>query len=672
MVSFRDSEGRVEESEGGAPRPSSVASFLVICISVAVAIVASYVISRLWPVSSDPVTEAKELGIVSITVLRGYPKHMEVIYYLVFLTVIPALSIASWYVFRALATSGAKLKPGFEGGDVRIKEFKRTLPTSVFILIAVVSAYLYYSKGYLTSDWIGPWYLFSEQGENISWASAILSGKVLYKDTFCLYGPLMEYPLAFIMERFGETVYNARLYSLGTYMLAAAVISVISFATSRSRLQALLTALVILAFYFPVKQSVNATPLRMMLGILACFHIYRYAATGKRGVLFAAGIITGIAFLYSPEKGMAVLMAAAVFVGLAVLIDIKEIRLRVEEVLIFLGGFLLTLAPVIYYFYSTDALMPFLNNIADYSRYVMLGYDSLPAPDLIANIKGFLSGRDSFKVLAFGIAFYLPVLIYALTLLFVGLEYLKGRLTPLDVFALMLTLYAIVTFRSALGRSDGFHLVQVYAPAFFLLSYLATLHLKHGASRLRAVVVFVILFALPLSFVMTNFNAAAPKKFITMNTVGAAVKFSPVVPRGFVESSAPEMAGIYIPPGSARTIDGLKAFKGMIKETDEVYVFGNVPLFYFLLGKQNPTRYDYPYWAVTKEIQREIIGDLKRKRPLYMLYKMDRVDMVDNIQPFLRLPLLYGFLMENYSLESRVTFPGFKVYVIKGSKGYVR
>ncbi len=661
---------RSQEATGGSVRRFeryTAVELLAVFLGLLAGISLSLVVISLWPVSTEALDKARELGVVSITILSGYPKAMEVQYYLIFLFFTPVTAAIFWAVYRYMLSKWEWEQ--FECAAVSASPIR----CRWFVATALAALFLSFHAAYFTSYWINEWYLFGEQGENISWAKAILSGKVLYRDTFCLYGPLMQYGLAFFMDTFGVTLWSARLYAFFTYALTALIIGTVPLIVLRRPLHAALLALTLLAFYFPVKLSVNATPLRLFIPFVGFYLLYRYVSSPKRYLVLLSGAVTGVAFLYSQENGLAAILATFALLIVSVPVrGVEKIRSALLEAVLFILGFLAVIAPFIIYFALNNALWPFLQTIFEYPRYVMLGYAAVPAPDIFSAVKGFVAGEVPIGRLRYPVVFAMPPVIYALGLLAIALNVFKGRYSRRELFFFTVLTYGVITFRSALGRSDGFHLVQVYAPAFFVLAYLADFSLGDlpgRKARVKALIMFIVIFALPALFLLTNFNKKAPREFVRVNITEITGKFSAVPRPGLVQVDAPETGGVYMPRSTAAHVGELLELKERLTGADKVYVFGNVPFYYFMLDKRNPTRFDYPYWAVTTGMQAEIVRDLVRNKPDYILYKLDRMDMIDDMPPSIQVPLVYRHIMENYALDTRFHYRGFRVFTPKPEPG---
>jgi hypothetical protein len=153
-------------------------------------------------------------------------------------------------------------------------------------LYAAVSA----SRLNLTAydPYIGAWTLLGEEGFNLAWMQSIFSGGVYGKDFFGLFGPMLVYPLAWVMWAFGETVLVARVYSLGLDLLAYAILISFLYRTVQSKIVFVLAGLT-LPFLFSAQLTVHphGSYLRVALGILPFVIAYGYLENQKRFWLYS-------------------------------------------------------------------------------------------------------------------------------------------------------------------------------------------------------------------------------------------------------------------------------------------------------------------------------------------------------------------------------------------------
>jgi hypothetical protein len=621
----------------------------------------SWAIVRWWPVSYEPIEAAKSLGIVSVTTLLNHPKHMEALYYAVFIVAVPSTAILCWLLYNRIS-SGAFV-PSRAATYV---EDSRPFPVLGCAVASLVAIYLTYYGAYFTTNWINSWYLFSEEGEVVSWAYSILSGEVLYRDNFSPYGPLMPYLLALMMKLFGATVFTSRLYAYLTYAVTAALIVVMSFAVLRQRWQALLTSLLLLSAFFPVKNSVNATPLRQFLGMLALFVFYRYMLKGSRKALVAAGLVAGAAFLYSQENGVAALVAVVSLWGVKAISNRGELKNILVDASYFIAAFLVAILPFMVYFYANGALGAFLSTIYEYPKLALMGFAAIPAPNLVEQARLFMDGKAALPYFLYSILFSLPPLVYAVAFGVFGVLRLKGRFTSRDAFFFLVTVYGAIIFRSALGRSDGFHFVQVFAPSAFVLAYLSGVSLGAASeSRVKMPTLrYMAIFVLPLIFAnanfMTTFYEETAENILSVNTVGIVEKIFPEPRPGLVTTSFPELGGIYVPPEVAYHVAELKNFAGRISWDDGVYVLGNSSLTHVLIDRPNPTRFDMYYWAGTTRLQEEVVADLERRKPRYVV--VEPGGLLDNIARETQVPVINDYVFSTYQRAQGFYYGTFAVY----------
>lgn len=112
----------------------------------------------------------------------------------------------------------------------------------------------------------------------------------------------------------------------------------------------------------------------------------------------------------------------------------------------------------------------------------------------------------------------------------------------------------------------------------------------------------------------------------------------------------PELAraGVRVDPATARSLRGLKSFLDEATAPgDDVYFFPNEAIYYFLLDRRNPTRFAISYFAITSELRRELVADLERRRPRFVVWSL-RTWRVDGIRENVQVPEVLAYLLENY------------------------
>ncbi len=101
-------------------------------------------------------------------------------------------------------------------------------------------------------------------------------------------------------------------------------------------------------------------------------------------------------------------------------------------------------------------------------------------------------------------------------------------------------------------------------------------------------------------------------------------------------------------PVMAYTIEKIRTFLDAHTAPGEyVYFFPNEAAYYFLFNRTNPTRYAYAYWAVTTEHRRELVADLEKNKPRYIVYSLNtwRHDGIDEDQ---QVPEVVSYMRQKY------------------------
>jgi hypothetical protein len=228
-----------------------------------------------------------------------------------------------------------------------------------------------------------------------------------------------------------------------------------------------------------------------------------------------------------------------------------------------------------------------------------------------------------------------------------------GKMTARNLAALSVLIFGIVLFRSALCRSDLYHLFFASQPAFVLLFLLldrAASGRKHLADKFTNVWKWV---AISLLFLLFSLLFLIPQ--YRTYTLGNAIKYG----LNFSDKWTFKKTGYQllesrtggVPIGEELVGSIAKIGDFLNRNTNKgeyVYFFPNEAGYYFLFDRKNPTRYSFSYQAVTSAQREEIIRDLELKKPRFVIYSR-RVWLIDNIQPGVQVPELVNYFNKHYT-----------------------
>jgi len=435
----------------------------------------------------------------------------------------------------------------------------------------------------------------AESGQHLAWANSLSRGGAQGRDFFCLYGPFFDLGLVGWWSLVGRSVaawevYRSLSFAIGFVCLAAATVALV-----RHRF-----VILALPFLVPYVQ------LRVGLALLAFLFLALWLRTGRRSWCAASGMAAGVSLLYSQEYGVAFLLAAAV--GLAV-------RRDARAALLLSAGAAAVVLPVLLVYASRGALSPMLRDIASYPGYVMAGYANLPFPALFAGLPLGFSELATPRSAQLRLAYAVPAICVAGLVLSLELSRLDPR-HPLSSMrelghrlagdptrhaAFLMALFGLVSFRSALGRSDLDHLQAAMpgAAAVFCIGIDRTLSLWRAGSAVR-----------PLA-------AARSALLIALVVVGGFAQTTKPVANAarFVRLTVDRARSDYRSVGSRQVARVVRWVTRKTGPTEPVLFLPNDAAYYYLTDRPNPIRFVLGHQIVGDDHRREVLRDLQRDPP---------------------------------------------------------
>jgi hypothetical protein len=610
-----------------------------------IGIFAVFYFDFLHPAFKWDLRAAKELGIISLTILAGYPKSKDVVVYLVTLGLPILFSLSLWLLW-VKGKRQAELRRLLEGSPQNAQEVKRGWVPWVLLVIA---CYLFvsFNIGYFYRPSSG-WPFLGEEGSHFAYIQSMLSGGVYGKEFTCPYGPMMIYPMFWLVKLFGTTVVVARTYTYLLNLIAYGLILLIFYRFLASKAIFFLASIVYLAAFPPhTLPAPQWSYLRVILGVFSLILVDLSFRNHKRYLLFIAGLLTGQSLLFSQEVGVCSLFSQLACLFLNRFPD-KEWKEGRKEVLILLASTFFSVLPMLTAFYFKGVFSAVLKNIYENPKYFALGYGSLP----------FLGLRDFFKTpTADGMLFaYWIIFVYVVSAIFLLSSAFLFPNTRSRSLKICVLLFGILLFRSFLGRSDGHHAHFVSPPVFFLVFLLLDdtwrnfrnrpfVFLKAGSVLWGAVLLLPLLFLFSRPEALKN-----PIREVITDTVQFRQKVSlpadgrrlPEIVRG----------GILFDSATAESLK--RIFRFLQEKTtpgEYTYFFPNEAGYYFLFNRNNPTRYPCAFHAATRAQREELVGDLEQKKPKYIVRSLSTAH-IDGITEEMQVPEVAAYLKKEYVLDS--------------------
>jgi hypothetical protein len=608
-------------------------------------LIAAYLFNLIHFDFSAELNKARSLGIVSLTTIRGYPKLRDAVAYASLLGFPVVFSLVPWYLWAK--NKKQLLASLFDGGGGQPFLKDRGWVISLALVVLFYAYASFNINQFYVPAWnrnVGAWLLLGEDGENLAWVQSIFSGGVYGKDFFCLYGPMLIYPLAAFLKIFGASVAVEHYYRYVLDLIAYGIVVFFLYKTLRSKATFVVFSVAYVLVY-PVftTPSVNFTYLRFILGVLPLLLLFLFLQNGKRSLLVLAGVVIGQSLLFSQEAGVASCIAvlgallARAWCG-------REWRLFFLQCLIIAGACLLSVAPMVFYLSAKGGFHFFLDSLYGFPKLSSLGYGGIPAPSL----DNFLvnPGRYFFY---FGVIFFYGfAAVYLLPLL------ILRKLDRHDLLSFSLLLFGAVLYVVAVRRYSQESIHKVFHPALLLLflffdAALNGARMQKGISKiLHAVLllmltIFTLALATQSSFLRGMLDAAKarldPEYKLSRVALGVAV---PSLTRG----------GVYYDEITAASLVTIQDFlERNTRPGEYVYFFPNEAAYYFLFDRNNPTRYAISYFAITTDQRRDLVAELEQKKPTYIVYSKSTW-RVDNIQEDIQVPEVVQYITHMYRIET--------------------
>lgn len=470
-----------------------------------------------------------------------------------------------------------------------------------------------------------------EEGFWLAWVQRLSDGKVLYKNFAVYHPPLFTWGLSLFMRMTDYSLYTFRLYFhslqiLGTMIIAGFVMRVLTW----RKLQ-IVTMLLILTFL--QRNLMNNVEIRLGLGLLSLFPFLSYLESRKGKVLVLSGIFSGIALFSSVEVGIATIVSIVIsifFVGMYT----KQFVIRLYGYFLAgLVGISVLIASILHY---QGAFTEFVQQMIYVLQLFGSGYSNASIER--TTVSNILLWNEVYLYLSSTAWLWELTRLSVLgSLLYVLYKRISHKLTVRDMGIFVTALFSLFLFRTALGRSDQYHLLTVFVPAVVLLA--GTLERINRSVALIAIVVLIVITGQSQLNAYLQFNLEKYQSYAT--------------PAGIYPDYLSERTGIQAYPGTDTVIED-ELVRSVLEETttdDSIFVFPQKPELYFLTERTNATSFDTPIIYLTEAYQNQMIAELESTNPPLIVYNPDLAYYEISAE---KLPLVNNFIASNYQLKKRI------------------
>ena len=516
--------------------------------------------------------------------------------------------------------------------------------------VVLFGCFLVYNN-FLKPTKLGDPATFAVFGCNIS------RGEVVYKDFYHFRTPGEYFTSSILAKIKGCGMNSLMITHLATEFIAVPLIligSIYIFDKRKIKLAWLV--------YLATLVNPLAGQFRIALGFLSMIFMVKFFRADNKNretkILYVAGLLTGLTFLFGQDIAI---LAGFLFTILSVFDFLKFGSAKRQDwlklatnFLRFGVGFLAGVAPLLIYLIVNGILIKGLYYILYYAIFLQPGGMDIPYPL-----------PSTFSALIF----YIPILILVISYVAI---IASGKLNwPL----LIVTLWAILRFISAAGRSDEGHLVFAIFPDFILLIWLAFEAFKDkisiskrdivlaalflasflGAIFVKSFLLFLVAIGVLVSIAIAKKEPAKKHNLQLYSVIRdilvvATVIFAwQMVVRPAFELYGNTITGIkYRSQQIANRIpDYYKRIENTINQKNPEYIFAFPVHPYFYLNHQHATPFMTFEPQTTKAEQIEAIENLKKNRPEVVIF-----DPIQAYNMGKSVDLITNYILNNYKIES--------------------
>ena len=517
------------------------------------------------------------------------------------------------------------------------------IPDLVLILLFLI----FIGSGMVIGPFFGDINVIDE-GQFAAWLRHMLNGEHLYKDIYSAYGPLLVYPAYLMAKIFGPSVFLLRIVYAVTFAFIAIV--VIRYILSFLKVNRFFSFFTIL--FLAIVPGIG---MRQGIGLLTILLIF--LASKKRNYIWPvfSGISLAASFLISSEIGIFTTVTILVY-WIYCFITVKDVRGTLKKILtaVFSAGIFLLL---FYFWSSTEGwFSAYIQNVfTDLSIYSSIDLPNgkafpniielFPQDSSFVSWMKFLVSKDA--LLYWTYLFYICVFTY----IFVKISLRKVR--EEDVLMGMVAVYGFLISMILIGRSG--HFPFVLAPVAVICAYFLnqlfdllkkTKNIKERCSALILIAI-IILFTVRIVLI---YRPHFHRLFLVPQNISLSASDVPFIGATSISESQ-----------KTELLKTTKYIDENTLPTDNVFFLGNEPLMYLVTNRGNPTRYDIPVVANTKEKRLEVLNDIINDKTKVVIFNRNSWS-VDGISNLDRLPELLEYLNENYT---KSTIGELEVYKIK-------
>jgi len=480
-------------------------------------------------------------------------------------------------------------------------------------------------------------FLSLDEGQYLAPVAAVLDGKVLYREAYTFYGPVLVHGLALCMRLFGATIATYR----AAFLWGSIVVLLLSYALLLSAVKrnafaflgGWMIALINGASYWYARYG--AVRLCGPLLSALCFVGY-FGNRNRRWLIGVAGALAALSAFTSPDMLYPALVVGIVGITISAVQERRLVMARLVKACgLYSLGFIAVLIPFVIWLASRGALIPYLQ--AGFYDVPFILSNLYPVGHVFTNPPASLSSLAwRTFLLTRACLMYVMLASYVCAAGYLAARWMRaGHLDVRDSSIAVALAIGVPMLHIGWRRLEGFQLFFGAPPAFVVLAYLwerlyewmrlSVNQLKakrrYDGARLvlalaPALVAFSVSFLWMAHYTVRRANLAVILQNYGLKELPQQLRCVPL---------ELERAGIAVPEEQAERIKGVVEYiQAHTQPGEPIFALPHEGTIYFLADRPSPTRFSTViYTEFRPEYMQEALNDLERTKPKLAVYAGD-------------------------------------------------
>lgn len=450
----------------------------------------------------------------------------------------------------------------------------------------------------------------------------VMNGEIPHRDFVSLQPPLSYYTSAAVFKVFGTSLLSLRVFGLSIFLILPLLI----YAVGRNFIGPILcfaaaapACVLGLPYFrfvpFAVWQGITASIAATLLFVPATF-------SKRQWLAFPAGLFTALSLFLRHDQAVYTIIAIFVLIiSLNFTDSVPRNNLR-RATLLWLAGIAIISIPLGIIWWRISALPEMFRQLVVFPFATYRKTSALPFPGLF--------GQSSFLNTATALLFYIPPLVQAIASLYVVQSIIRHRFRFREAILTFLVVWSALFYLQVLVRSDLTHLLSTLPPFFLLAAFGWSIVRETITHRPRIEMVISVVVAIVIASFLWILR---PVLLPDMSQATEQLN----LPRGGVRVAK-----------AAAIANVLQSLQKAVPPDRSILALPYQPMFYFLLDRRNPTRWNY-LWPgdQTGRDYENLIEQAERDPPAVVLLSQQ-----DAVEKF--APMITEYIRQHYIQTDKV------------------